>query len=212
MIKTIRDEYGLVSRHEFVPKGFQKVAYEDKPIEIGFGQTMSQPYTVAMMTHLATEIPNTKYQFSNRLQNTNRTSGKIKRRKVLEIGTGSGYQAALLSYFFDEVYTIEIIPQLSEFGRNNLFRLGYKNVFVREGSGEYGWKEKSPFDAIIITAALEKDLPPVLKTQLVKGGILVAPIGPRYSQVMTRFARLKNGKFKKEEFQKFVFVPFVRNE
>lgn len=206
MVYQIKKNYGLnspsvlatmlqVPREEFVPKKFRHMAYYDGPVSIGFGQTMSQPYTVAFMTHLITS------SLSPSLRN-----------KILEIGTGSGYQAAVLSKLFKEVYTIEIVPELARRARGVLKKLKYGNVYVKEGSGEWGWKEKSPFDAIIITAALEKKVPEELVEQLKTGGVIVAPIGPRHLQTMTRFTKMKSGMLRKEEFGKYVFVPFVKEK
>ena len=134
---------------------------------------MSQPYTVAEMTNLLIA-----------------KSEKLKAERVLEIGTGSGYQAAILSHFFDEVYTVEVIPQLSHLARNNLSRLGYKNVFTKLGSGEWGWKDHAPFDAIIVTAGVDK-VPEVLLDQLNIGGVLVAPVGRGYDKTITRFIKIQ---------------------
>ena len=225
MVKIIREDYGFrdgrimevmskVPRH----KNFWGNVYNDAPVDIGFGQTMSQPYTVAMMTNLLIA-----------------KGEKLKAERVLEIGTGSGYQAAILSHFFDEVYTVEVIPQLSHLARNNLSRLGYKNVFTKLGSGECGWKEYSPFDAIVITAAIEKEVPKELFDQLSMGGVLVAPVGRGYDKTMTRFIKINTNKyqfsintnnyqlkfkiqrkeigkdaFSVEEFGTFRFVPFVK--
>ncbi|NOZ30134.1 MAG: protein-L-isoaspartate(D-aspartate) O-methyltransferase [Chloroflexi bacterium] len=145
-----------VPRHEFVLPEYLDQAYADHPLPIGFGQTISQPYIVALMTQLL------------QLQPTD---------KVLEIGTGSGYQAAVLAELVDEVYTIEIIPELAQSAKERLKRLGYKNVHVRQGDGYYGWPEEAPFDAIIVTAAPDH-VPPPLVQQLKDGGRLVIPIGP----------------------------------
>lgn len=208
MVSTIRFRYGFdndkvaevmqnIPRVEFVPKKYKRLAYTDTPIDIGYGQTISQPYTVAFMTHLLT---NSKLKIQN-----------SKLGKVLEIGTGSGYQAAVLSYFFDEVFTVEIIPQLARRAKEILRELGYANVFVRTGSGEYGWVQKAPFDAILVTAGVEK-IPRELFNQLKAGGVLVAPVGVEEEKVMTRFTKFKkNGKEEiiKEEFGIFTFVPFI---
>jgi protein-L-isoaspartate(D-aspartate) O-methyltransferase len=216
MVAVIKKEYRLnspkvtdtmmkIPREEFAPKRFREIAYDDCPVDIGYGQTMSQPYTVAIMTHLATEIPNTKDQNSSKLQKT------FIKSKVLEIGTGSGYQAALLSNFFDEVYTIEIVPQLAKQASKTLKRLGYKNIFIKGGSGERGWKEKSPYDAIMITAGVV-EVPKGLFRQLKVGGVLVAPVGKSYDKIMTRLtkqSRFKD-KLKSEEFGTFHFVPFIK--
>jgi protein-L-isoaspartate(D-aspartate) O-methyltransferase len=205
MVYEIRMRYGLKSpkvlsamfeipRHEFVSKKYKKIAYEDRPVSIGYDQTMSQPYTVAFMTHLLTD---------NKIRKRSKRIGS-----VLEVGTGSGYQAALLSKFFNKVYTVEIVPDLAKIAKENLRRLGYKNVFVKIGSGEYGWKEKAPFDAVIITAGLGEKVPKSLFTQLKNSGILVAPLGDGYDKTMTRITK-KKGRFHKEEFGIFHFVPFV---
>lgn len=209
MVGVIKEEYGLdspsvfsamlrVPREKFVSKVQRDIAYADGPVSIGFDQTMSQPYTVAFMTHL--------------LDLDDPTSPKASRgKRVLEIGTGSGYQAAVLSLLAKEVYTIEIIGELADSARRRFKRLGYKNVHVREGSGEYGWKEAAPFDAIMITAGIAGEVPKPLFRQLKKTGVLVAPMGAGYDKVMTRFRRGSSGqaKFKKEEFGIFSFVPFI---
>lgn len=185
-----------IPREEFVPQKSRHFAYNDTPINIGFGQTISQPYTMAFMTDLLIA-----------------KSEKRKAKRVLEIGTGSGYQAAVLSKLFNEVYTIEIIPRLAERARKTLKDLGYKNIKVKIGSGEWGWLEKAPFDAILITAGVEK-IPQELLGQLKVGGVLVAPVGKGSDKVMTRFRRVSSGQagFMKEEFGIFHFVPFVKEK
>ncbi|MFH2113034.1 MAG: protein-L-isoaspartate(D-aspartate) O-methyltransferase [Spirochaetota bacterium] len=146
-----------VPRHEFVPDEFLDQAYEDHPLPIGYGQTISQPYIVAWMTELLELKPG---------------------EKVLEIGTGSGYQAAVLAELKTvEVYTIEIVPELAEMAAKRLDELGYSQVKVKQGDGYYGWPEYAPFDAIIVTAAPDH-LPAPLVEQLAEGGRLVIPIGP----------------------------------
>jgi protein-L-isoaspartate(D-aspartate) O-methyltransferase len=200
MVGVIKENYLLdspkvlksllsVPREKFVEKYLKDKAHGDHALSIGFGQTISQPYTVAFMTHLL-----------------DLKGGE----KVLEIGTGSGYQAAVLSNIAGEVYTVEIIPELAKSAAERLNKLGFKNVFVKLGNGEWGWEVNAPYDAIIITAALEKKIPKSLVKQLKKGGIIVAPIGPSHSQTMTRFIKDEDGKLNREEFSKFVFVPFVR--
>jgi len=209
MIGVIRDRYGLdspkvlkamlqVPREKFISKLNHLWAYRDGAVSIGHGQTMSQPYTVAFMTHLIVSV---------------RVSGKdIKKWRVLEVGTGSGYQAAVLSHLVKEIYTVEIIPELARKARKLLEELGYKNVFVKEGSRELGWSEKSPFDAIMITAGVEK-VPKPFFEQLRTNGTLVAPVGRGHDKRMTRYIKGKafgrGGKLKKEEFDIFHFVPFV---
>ena len=186
----------IVHRHKFAPKALQDIAYKDCPIDIGYGQTMSQPYTVAFMTHL---ILGSK----SRLQ-----GGKT---KVLEIGTGSGYQAAILSFFFDEVYTVEIVPELAKSAKDKLKKLGYDNIFVKNMSGKLGWKEEAPFDAIMITAGVKK-VPQELFAQLKMGGVLLAPVGEVRDKVMTRYTKKSKISFKIEKFGTFLFVPFVEDE
>ncbi len=147
-----------VPRHEFVPSAQRHRAYANHPLPIGHGQTISQPYIVALMTDLL------------RLEPTHR---------VLEVGTGSGYQAAVLAELAQAVYTIEIIEPLGHQARTRLGRLGYDNVEVRVGDGYYGWEEHAPFDAIVVTAAASH-VPPPLVRQLRPGGRLVIPVGSRF--------------------------------
>lgn len=206
MVEEIKSLYNLdspevfkvmlkVPRERFVSPAYLHLAYSDSALPISCGQTISQPYTVAFMTHLL--IGNFK-------------KWKRKGKKVLEIGTGSGYQAAILSYLFEEVYTIEIIGRLAKEAKKRLKKLGYKNIFLKKGNGEYGWQEASPFDAILITAGIEKRIPQRLKDQLKVGGRLVAPVGEGEDKKMVRLTKLKSGEFRKEEFGIFHFVPFVR--
>jgi protein-L-isoaspartate(D-aspartate) O-methyltransferase len=149
-----------VPRHEFVPEVFQQGAYEDHPLPIGEGQTISQPYIVAaMLKHLP-------------LQGTDR---------VLEVGTGSGYVTALLSLLCAEVYSVERHPQLAASAESTLRRLGYRNVKIKVGDGSQGWAEYAPFDAILVSAAAA-EMPPMLFAQLREGGRMILPIGPPYSQ------------------------------
>ncbi len=181
-----------VPRGRFVSSLYRYMAYNDGPVPIGHGQTMSQPYTVAFMSYLMNLKGN---------------------ERVLEIGTGSGYQAAVLSYLCKEVYSLEIIRELAEKAKERLKKMGYKNVSVKGGSGEWGWMEKAPFDAILVTAGLEKSVPQDLLEQLKEEGVLVAPIGRSVDKIMTRFTKIKKrGKeaVKKEEFGIFHFVPFVK--
>jgi len=183
--KRILSAFKKVKRHLFVPEKYRYKAYGDHPLPIGEGQTISQPYMVALMTQLL------------------KLEGD---EKVLEIGTGSGYQAAILSLLAKEVYTIEIIPSLAERAKKILDSLGYKNVHVRCGDGYLGWPEEAPFDAIIITCAPEK-LPEPLVKQLKEGGRIVAPIGPEGGlQILTVFIK-KKGKIIKKEEGGCYFVP-----
>jgi protein-L-isoaspartate(D-aspartate) O-methyltransferase len=169
----IRDERVLaalrrVPRHEFVPEGERAAAYANHPLPIGRGQTISQPYIVAAMTELAALDAGSR---------------------VLEIGTGSGYQAAVLAELAGEVYTIEIIPELARDAAARLARLGYGRVHVRAGDGYRGWPEEAPFDAIVVTAA-PPEVPAPLEEQLGMGGRLVIPVGDYFQElrVITRTA------------------------
>jgi protein-L-isoaspartate(D-aspartate) O-methyltransferase len=144
-----------VPRHRFVPEAVRSQSYEDHPLPIGFDQTISQPYIVGFMTDALQVEPD---------------------HRVLEIGTGSGYQAAILAELAREVYTLEIIPALAERGRSVLEDLGYRNVHVRAGNGYLGWPEAAPFDRIIVTAAPD-EVPPALVAQLKIGGLMAIPVG-----------------------------------
>lgn len=159
-----------VPRHRFVPASQTQFAYEDRPLPIGQNQTISQPYIVAYMTEAADISAN---------------------EKVLEIGTGSGYQAAILGEMAREVYTIEIIPELAEEARRVLGELGYRNVQTRTGNGYAGWPERAPFDAILVTAAPEQ-IPQALIEQLAVGGRMVIPVG-RGEQEMVIITKTERG-------------------
>jgi protein-L-isoaspartate(D-aspartate) O-methyltransferase len=147
-----------VPRHVLVPEALRSAAYDNRPLPIGHGQTISQPYIVALMTDLLTLQPGDR---------------------VLEIGTGSGYQAAVLAELGMQVYSIEIIEPLGELARANLAKLGYEDIQVRIGDGYYGWEEHAPFDAIIVTAAASH-IPPPLIRQLRPGGHMIIPVGSRF--------------------------------
>jgi protein-L-isoaspartate(D-aspartate) O-methyltransferase len=172
-----------VERHKFVPKALERLAYGDHPLPIGEEQTISQPYIVALMTERL------------ELKATDR---------VFEVGTGSGYQAAILSLLVDEVYTVEIIESLADSAAARLDRLGFHNVYVRCGDGFLGWPEKAPFDAIIITCAPPK-LPEPLVAQLAEKGRLIVPLGDDF-QVLTVYEKI-GGALKKEEITPVLFVP-----
>lgn len=150
-----------VPRHMFVPPQFRSLAYEDRPLPIGEGQTISQPYIVALMTE---------------------SLGETARGKVLEIGTGSGYQAAVLAQIADTVFSIEIVPALALRARSILLSLGYKNVKIRIGDGYFGWPEAAPFDAVIVTAAAPR-VPEPLVAQLRTGGRIVVPVGENFQNL-----------------------------
>lgn len=147
-----------VPRHEFVPTNLKPLAYENRPLPIGYSQTISQPYIVAIMTELLELDPHSR---------------------VLEIGTGSGYQAAILAELVNEVYSIEIIKPLAEQATKRLARLGYQNIKTRQADGYYGWEQYAPFDAIIVTAAASH-VPPPLIQQLKTGGRMIIPVGSTF--------------------------------
>ena len=174
-----------VERHLFVPKELQNSAYADQPLPIGEGQTISQPYIVALMTELL-ELKGDE--------------------RVLEVGTGSGYQAAILGELSKEVYTIEIIGPLASSAKNLLLNLGYRNITVKAGDGYLGWPEAAPFDAIIVTAAPDH-IPKPLLEQLREGGRLVLPVGT-YSQELKKVVK-RSGKIETTDVVPVVFVPMT---
>ena len=176
-----------VPRHEFVPPEYRSAAYSNSPLPIGHGQTISQPLIVGLMTEL--------------LQLT-------KTDKVLEVGTGSGYQAAILSVLAREVYTIEIVPELGEVARANLERLGYSNVSTKIGDGYQGWAEHAPFDAIIVTAAPDH-VPLPLIAQLRSGGRMVIPVGG-FAQELMVLAKYADGTTTTTIIAPVRFVPLTR--
>jgi protein-L-isoaspartate(D-aspartate) O-methyltransferase len=179
-----------VPRHLFVPKEYESEAYDDNPLPIGYGQTISQPYIVAYMTEVA------KPDLS---------------KKVLEIGTGSGYQAAILAEIVNHVYSIEIIPELAKESADRLRELGYKNITVKYGDGYKGWQEHSPFDIIIVTAAPEQ-VPKPLIDQLAENGRLVIPLGHPQAIQELMLLEKRNGKIEKSRLTFVRFVPFRRLE
>lgn len=177
-----------VQRHEFVPAEEVAMAYGDQPLPIGYGQTISQPYVVGLMTQLMEVKPGDK---------------------VLEVGTGSGYQAAILAELTDRVWTVEIIPELAETAGARLKRLGYNHIVGKNADGYYGWEEYAPFDAIVVTAAPDH-VPPPLVRQLKEGGRLVIPVGPPGSiQTLWRVTKM-NGQVTSENITGVVFVPLTR--
>jgi len=151
-----------VKRHFFVPANLMQLAYNDRPLPIGYGQTISQPYIVAIMTELL-EVKKT--------------------HRILEVGTGSGYQAAILSLLADSVFTIEILEPLARSAKAKLKIFGYNNVAVKTGDGYKGWKEHAPFDGIIVTCAPD-EIPPLLLEQLSIGGRMVIPVGSYYQELL----------------------------
>jgi protein-L-isoaspartate(D-aspartate) O-methyltransferase len=177
-----------VKRHLFVPPNSIPNAYDDRPLPIGYGQTISQPYIVGYMTEAIRPKP--EY-------------------RVLEIGTGSGYQAAVLSPIVKEVYTIEIVPQLGTAAESRLKKLGYKNVQVKVGDGYYGWKEHGPYDAIVVTAAAEFVPPPLLE-QLKDGGRMIIPIGSPFMTQTLMLVEKKGKRATTKSLMPVVFVPFTR--
>jgi protein-L-isoaspartate(D-aspartate) O-methyltransferase len=176
-----------VPRHRFVPRNLLQRAYDNRPLPIGLGQTISQPYIVALMTELLDLEPGDK---------------------VLEIGTGSGYQAAVLAEITDKVWSIEIIPELATSGESTLRNLGYP-VMVKQADGYFGWPEHGPFDGIIVTAAPDH-MPQPLIQQLAEGGRLVVPVGPPGSyQTLWRVTK-RDGRIMSENITDVIFVPLVR--
>ena len=178
-----------VPRHLFVDEGLMDQAYNDSPLPIGEGQTISQPYIVALMTEAL---------------------GLTGKERVLEIGTGSGYQTAVLAELAERVFSIERIASLASKTRKLLDSLNYFNVALRVGDGTYGWREESPFDAVIVTAGAP-DIPRILVEQLYNGGRLILPVGDRYSQTLIRLTRLSEdvNDVKKEDLGGCRFVSLV---
>ena len=178
-----------VPRHEFVPAAQRRHAYQNRPLAIGYGQTISQPYIVALMTALAKPDADDV---------------------VLEVGTGSGYQAAVLSPLVAKVYSIEIIAPLGEQARSRLQALGYDNVHTRIADGYYGWKEHAPFDAIVVTAAAQS-VPPPLVAQLKPGGRMVIPVGGSFfTQVLMLVEKDAKGRVRTRQILPVRFVPLTR--
>jgi protein-L-isoaspartate(D-aspartate) O-methyltransferase len=185
---SILEAMKKVPRHLFVPAEYEEEAYNDYPLPIGYGQTISQPYIVAFMTEALR--PGSK-------------------KKALEIGTGSGYQAAILAEICSKVYTIEIVPELAKEAADRLKKLGYRNITSKYGDGYQGWPEYSPFDLIIVTAAPE-NIPQPLIDQLAEGGRLIIPVGaPSAVQELILVVK-KNGKTEQRRLTFVRFVPFKR--
>ncbi|MBG07928.1 MAG: protein-L-isoaspartate O-methyltransferase [Halobacteriovoraceae bacterium] len=188
MEPKVLEAMGKIERHQFVPKDLKGYAYSDRPLPIGYGQTISQPYIVALMTDLLNIKENDK---------------------VLEIGTGSGYQAAVLSPLAKDVYTIEIIPPLGKEAKKKFEKVSLTNITSKVADGYYGWKEKAPFDAIVVTAAASHVPPPLIK-QLKVGGRMVIPVGNPFSvQYLMIVEKNKKGDVKTTQVLPVRFVPFT---
>ncbi|AHE99062.1 protein-L-isoaspartate(D-aspartate) O-methyltransferase [Thioalkalivibrio paradoxus] len=177
-----------VPRHRFVPEDRRRHAYQDRPVPIGYGQTISQPFLVAYMTELLKPRPG---------------------MRVLEIGTGSGYQAAVLAEILDEVFTVEIIGELAQWGETNLRRAGYGHVRVKQADGYYGWEEHAPFDAIVVTAAADH-IPPPLLDQLRDGGRMVIPVGSPFRTQTLMLITRDGDRTVSESLLPVRFVPLTR--
>lgn len=189
--QAVLDAIGAVPRHEFVPPRNRRFAYQNRPLPIGYGQTISQPFIVAEMTRLLELKPE---------------------HRVLEIGTGSGYQAAVLTLFTPHVYSIEIIPQLLQSASDLFDRLGYDVIETKQGDGFYGWPEHAPFDAIIVTAAAGQ-IPPPLVQQLKPGGRMVIPVGGAFAvQQLMLVTKDEDGTVRSRSLMPVRFVPLVQQE
>jgi len=189
----VLDAMRKVPRHEFVPETFRQDAYEDHPLPIGEGQTISQPYIVAaMLEHLALQ------------------AGDQDGDRILEVGTGSGYVTALLSLLCAEVYSVERHAQLAAAAESTLHRLKYRNVKIRVGDGHQGWAEYAPFDAILVSAATP-EMPPALFDQLREGGRMMVPIGPPFSQELHLISKV-SGQPEVRVLEGCRFVPLVEGE
>ena len=186
--ERVMDVIGKVPRHEFVPARQVRYAYDNRPLPIGYGQTISQPYIVALMTDLARTEPGDR---------------------VLEVGTGSGYQAAVMAHLANSVYTIEIIEPLGKQATERLRRLGYANVQVRVGDGYHGWPEHAPYDAILVTAAAGH-IPPPLVRQLKPGGRMVIPVGAAFMvQQLMLVEKKADGAISTRQIMPVRFVPLT---
>jgi protein-L-isoaspartate(D-aspartate) O-methyltransferase len=194
LARNITDEKVLqamnsVPRHFFVPDDRKDDAYKDYPLAIGFGQTISQPYMVAYMSQIADIQPN---------------------ERVLEVGSGSGYHGSVMSRCAKEVFSIEIVPGLAERSQKTVETLGYTNLTIRQGDGYFGWPEKAPFDAIVVTAASEH-VPPPLIQQLAEGGRMIIPVGHPFVTQMLVMIEKKDGKITSKELMPVNFVPLTGN-
>jgi protein-L-isoaspartate(D-aspartate) O-methyltransferase len=186
--ERVLDAIGKVPRHEFVPDDQRPYAYENRPLPIGYGQTISQPYIVAIMTDLLKPK---------------------KTDRVLEVGTGSGYQAAILAELVDSVYTIEIVKELAEQAADHLKKSGYNTVHTRTGDGYYGWETEAPFDGIVVTAVASHIPPPLIK-QLKPGGRMVIPVGGQFmTQYLMLVTKEVDGKITTRQILPVRFVPLT---
>lgn len=188
--KSVLNAMRKVLRHEMVPSNVLNRAYTDGPLPIGYGQTISQPYIVAYMTEAINPKPE---------------------HKVLEIGTGSGYQAAVLAEIVKEVYTIEIVNELYKSADKKLKQLGYKNIFCKAADGYYGWEEHAPFDAIVVTAAAEH-IPPPLVEQLKDGGKMIIPVGSPFLNQNLILVEKIGSDITTKSLLPVRFVPFTREK
>lgn len=179
-----------VPRHLFIPQNLWGYAYNDGPLPIGYRQTISQPYIVAYMTSLLEPE---------------------KGEKILEIGTGSGYQAAVIAEIVDSVFTVEIVDELAKSASDKFEQLGYENIWVKAGDGYFGWVEHAPFDKIIVTAAAE-EIPPILIEQLKEGGKMIIPVGPEFNIQYLILVEKINGKIIERNMLPVRFVPFTRDD
>jgi protein-L-isoaspartate(D-aspartate) O-methyltransferase len=191
LLRGVKDERVLsamrkIPRHEFLPEAIRGMAYQDSALPLGEAQTMSQPYMVALMSELL---------------------GLKGTERVLEIGTGSGYQTAVLAELCEKVYTVERIKPLAERARANLDRLGYRSVAIKVYDGTYGWKEMSPFDAIMVTAGAP-DVPAPLVDQLRESGRMVIPVGERYGQFLLKVVKTPSGPVTERNIP-CTFVPLI---
>lgn len=186
--EAVLEAMRTVPRHLFVPKSMQKFAYNDSPLPIGLEQTISQPYIVAFMTEQLEPV---------------------KGMKILEIGTGSGYQAAILAYLGCDVFTIELLEKLANKSKKKFKELKYNNIHIRCGNGYLGWEEEAPFDAIIVTAAPDK-IPEKLIEQLKEGGKMILPVGAVGSVQSLKLITKKDNRIIEKDLMPVMFVPMVR--
>ena len=187
--QSVLSAMNKVPRHLFIPVDYQSSAYADRPLPIGMGQTISQPYIVGYMTEAIHPQDDDV---------------------VLEIGTGSGYQAAVLAEIVKEVYTLEIIPELGLMAKERLRILGYENIHAKVSDGYHGWVEHGPFDAIVVTAAAE-EIPQPLIDQLAEGGRMIIPVGAKFDIQNLMLVTKKNGEVKTKKLFAVRFVPFTRD-